>query len=235
MNGRTVAIAAFLAAIVLLTASLFLVWQGDKSVDPVKVYEVPDSIQPQLDTTVVAVPKLGIAEAKPTGASIESTHDNISWQERELLLRERAELKQKIAEKQKIIEANDAEIARLKARRAQQKQLVNEAESLRNWIVEEWVPETAVLVEEVGFLVLLVEAGLTEQDFMDMFPDLEERAYYAERLVALNEAREKVVAKIASASEPVRNEMIKALRNVSNSVLTPEDIDALIADIRAQS
>lgn len=214
MSRRMLVIGISVVVILLLVGAFVFVMHASKPIDVVRAYEVPDSLTIQASTPDPVAP--------PTAdASIERTTAEI-----------KAELRRELAEKNRLLEQNnrllaekDNELVAILQNRklleAENKRLKQEAEleaeyrASINWINTEWYALASKPVEESGFLVDWIDAGLNNEEYTHIFPDTADQQYLHGQFLELVTAREVLVEHLANASEPVRIRLIDALRQHS--------------------
>ena len=64
-----------------------------------------------------------------------------------------------------------------------------------------------------------------------MFPDLDERAYYAEKLVEAEKATDELAERLALLSEPLRSIALDGIRTKWTSVAGEDAVDAFIEQV----
>lgn len=230
MNGRTVAIAAVLVAIVLLSIRLFLVWRGGQVVETRGVYEVPEprEFQTEQSTALQSTPN---DRLDSQSFSYQSDKSNSSLDDNsDLRIKRRIqELEAAAAQKQLIIDELREYKANAEAEKKAGEALLAEAREAADWI-SDWSTRTEPLYAEVAF-ILLDPTIENQEDFKRMFPDLDERAYYAEKLAETEKATDEFVERLALLSEPLRSGVLDRIRTKWTSVAGEDAVDAFIEQV----
>lgn len=117
------------------------------------------------------------------------------------LARSPEETKRLIAELKEKIARDAAEIEELK----EKERLSNEWKALDNWVSINVKPDLDRLLPELQFLS---DSKFTGDNFMEYFPDGDDRIYYGEKLLELNEVIDAFASKLATVDPAIREEVI---------------------------
>ena len=217
---------------VLLGMGAFVFHDRNASVEQVRVYELPDSNlltenSPRATSLTASVRRV-VSYADETS---QSTGTSALPDDRSELQKQRRieALEASAARDQLILEELEAYKAVAEAEKQKRKALLAEAQDAAEWIAD-WVQRTEPLYAEVAF-ILFDPSIVDQEDFKRAFPDLDERAYYAERLVEAEKASDEFAARLARLSEPLRSGVLDGIRAKWTPTAGKEMVDAFIEQV----
>ena len=231
MKTRRSKIAAGSVVILLLVGiGAFLAYDMNAPVQQVRVYQLPDTKTPLPQSETEAITPTSYYATEKTNIPT-SNEANLSLDDSSTLQAERRiqELEAAAARNQLILNELREYKATAEAEKKAGQAMLAEAQDAANWI-SDWARRTESLYAEVAFI--LYDPSINNQeDFKRAFPDLDERAYYAEKLVEAEKATDEFAERLALLSGELRSAVLDGIRARWTPTAGKEAVDAFIEQV----